>query len=133
MCIRQTFSTGHPERANKGESKDLGAIKTIAPRCVCTNPIPALLAVHTTVLFKISLKKFAKPLDKHVVACYNTGAKKQNVPRSHPAAKERARLIGTLTLGVFCRAGRVLCAIFYFTGSIPGNGGNFLLALQKIC
>ena len=28
--------SGHPERANKGESKDLGAIKTIAPRFVST-------------------------------------------------------------------------------------------------
>ena len=73
-----------------------------------------------------------KRLDKTPVAWYTIGAKKQSVSRSHPAANERAWLIDfPFKKGILSREA-MLGAIFYFAGSIPGNGGNFLLAQQEI-
>ena len=65
-------------------------------------------------------KTFQKGLDKRHGVWYNTCAKKQNVPRSHLAAKERARLIVTYPKGVFVSCGVFLRAIFYYSGT-PRN------------
>ena len=78
-------------------------------------------------------KKCKKGLDKRPRGWYNICAKKQNVPRSHPAAKERARLIGqTPPLGVLCCAECMLGALFISPTTV-GTGGNFLLAREKRC
>ena len=81
---------------------------------------------------KIKREKFQKTLDKHQAPCYNDRAKKQNVPCSHPAAKERARLIGHL-FGCILSCGAYALRDFLFHRVNPGNGGTVLLALQKNC
>ena len=57
-------------------------------------------------------------LDKRSPLCYNINAKKQNVPRSHPAAKERARLIGS-PFGVYFVVRGVCFARFFISPGKP--------------
>jgi len=77
-------------------------------------------------------KKFQKAIDKRYTAWYNTGAKKQSVPRSHPAATERAWLIGTPFWVHFVVRAYAL-RDFLFHRVTPGNGGTVLLAPRKNC
>ena len=77
-------------------------------------------------------KILEKGLDKVLLAWYNIRAMKQSVPRSHPAATERAWLIVRIPPRGCFRAECLLRAIF-ISPERSGNGGIFLLALEKIC
>ena len=94
--------------------------------------IESLWASFFVAHFSRYQKKFQKNLDKHVLVWYTVRAKKQNVPRSHPAAKERARLIGHPFSGIFV-VRSVALRDFLFHRVNPRKWRYFLLALQKIC